>query len=279
MDNIKISIIVPCYNQAPFLPEALQSILDQTYQGWECIIVNDGSTDNTEVIALEWAKKDERFIYLFKNNGGLSSARNSGIMQACGEWILPLDSDDKIGSKYLELFIRSIKENPTLELIYCKAEIFGDTISSWNLRDYNYKKLLFANMIFCSAFFKKEIWEKVNGYDTELKKGREDWEFWINILTKDSHVLCLDYIGFFYRRKENSMDVSLNKDKEIKSFAENYIYEKHKGKYIEAFGTPQQILYEKMLQEERIWRFEQKEHNIYKNIITRILYRIIKLFL
>lgn len=98
-----ISVIVPCYNQAQFLDECLQSVLEQTYQNWECIIVNDGSPDNTEEVALEWTKKDVRFIYLKKDNGGLSSARNAGIEKAKGEWILPLDCDDKIGNQYLEL--------------------------------------------------------------------------------------------------------------------------------------------------------------------------------
>ena len=98
-----ISVVVPCYNQAQYLDECLQSVLNQTYQDWECIIVNDGSPDNTEEIAKNWVEKDTRFIYLSKENGGLSSARNAGIEIAKGEWILPLDADDKIGERYLEL--------------------------------------------------------------------------------------------------------------------------------------------------------------------------------
>lgn len=81
-----ISVIVPCYNQAQYLDECLQSVYDQTYQNWECIIVNDGSPDNTEEIVLQWTKKDARFNYLKKENGGLSSARNAGIDIAKGEF-------------------------------------------------------------------------------------------------------------------------------------------------------------------------------------------------
>ncbi|WP_374360648.1 glycosyltransferase family 2 protein, partial [Cloacibacterium sp.] len=73
-----ISVVVPCYNQAQYLDECLQSVLNQTYQDWECIIVNDGSPDHTEEIAKNWVEKDTRFIYLSKENGGLSSARNAG---------------------------------------------------------------------------------------------------------------------------------------------------------------------------------------------------------
>jgi glycosyltransferase involved in cell wall biosynthesis len=77
--NPKISVIVPCYNQAIYLDECLQSVLDQTHENWECIIVNDGSTDHTEETAKKWTEKDARFIYIYKKNGGLSSARNAGL--------------------------------------------------------------------------------------------------------------------------------------------------------------------------------------------------------
>ncbi len=94
--NPLISVIVPCYLQAEYLDECLQSVYDQTYSNWECIIVNDGSLDNTEEIAKRWLEKDNRFRYIYKENGGLSSARNAGIREAKGEWIQFLDSDDMI---------------------------------------------------------------------------------------------------------------------------------------------------------------------------------------
>ena len=98
-----ISVIVPCYNQAQYLDECLQSVLDQTYTDWECIIVNDGSPDHTEEIAKKWVEKDTRFIYLFKENGGLSSARNAGIEIAKGEWIQFLDCDDILKKEKFEI--------------------------------------------------------------------------------------------------------------------------------------------------------------------------------
>lgn len=101
--NPLISVIVPCYLQAEYLDECLQSVYDQTYSNWECIIVNDGSLDNTEEIAKRWLEKDNRFRYIYKENGGLSSARNAGIREAKGEWIQFLDSDDMIHkSKFID---------------------------------------------------------------------------------------------------------------------------------------------------------------------------------
>ena len=103
-----ISVIVPCYNQAQYLDECLQSVLDQTYTDWECIIVNDGSPDNTEDVAKKWVEKDTRFIYLSKENGGLSSARNAGIEIAKGEWILPLDAAEKYGKSGYGEYLKKI---------------------------------------------------------------------------------------------------------------------------------------------------------------------------
>lgn len=94
--NTLVSVIIPCYKQAQYLDEALQSVFNQTYANWECIIVNDGSPDNTAEVANWWLEKDRRFRYLIQENAGLSSARNSGIDYATGEFILPLDADDKI---------------------------------------------------------------------------------------------------------------------------------------------------------------------------------------
>ena len=86
-----ISVIIPCYNQAHFLDETLNSILTQSYDNWECIIINDGSLDATEKIGLDWSNKDSRFKYVKKENGGLSSARNKGLELAKGDFIQFLD--------------------------------------------------------------------------------------------------------------------------------------------------------------------------------------------
>lgn len=80
----RISVIVPCYRQAQFLPEALASVQSQTFPDWKCIIVNDGSPDNTAAVAREWVRKDSRCRYIEKPNGGLSSARNCGLKEARG---------------------------------------------------------------------------------------------------------------------------------------------------------------------------------------------------
>ena len=225
MNNPKVSIIVPCYNQAQYLSEALQSVLDQTYENWECIIVNDGSPDNTIEVAQEWVKKDSRFIYLYKENGGLSSARNAGIAIAEGEFILPLDADDRIGKDYTLLAMKTFQEDSDLKLVYCKAEKFGEESGSWNLPVFSLFELARQNMIFCSALYRKEDWSRVDGYDENMIFGLEDWEFWIAILKNGGEVKCLDEVEFYYRISENSMARTVNiKHKE---FSEKYVSKKH----------------------------------------------------
>ncbi|HPO73378.1 MAG TPA: glycosyltransferase family A protein, partial [Armatimonadota bacterium] len=88
------SVIIPAYNRARFLPECLESVLAQTFTDWECIIVDDGSTDGTRELVAEYVRRDSRFRYHWQENAGASAARNAGIERARGEWIAFLDSDD-----------------------------------------------------------------------------------------------------------------------------------------------------------------------------------------
>lgn len=230
-----ISIIVPCYNQAQYLEEALQSVLEQSYINWECIIVNDGSPDNTEEIALIWTQKDERFKYIYKENGGLSCARNKGIELAIGEFILPLDADDKIGKNYLKLGIEAFKDSLDLKVVYCIAEKFGIENGTWILDEYSRITLARRNMIFCSAIYRRKDWEMVGGYDVNMKYGWEDWEFWIALLKNGGSVKKIEYFGFYYRIKEQSMIKELDEVKRKELF--NYMSVKHADFFVECFGS------------------------------------------
>ena len=204
-----ISIIVPCYNQAQYLDECLQSVLDQTYTDWECIIVNDGSPDYTEEVAKKWVEKDNRFKYLLKPNGGLSSARNAGIEIAIGEWILPLDSDDKISNKYLELAEKEF--NKDYKLIYGKGIKFGDEDSVLELKEFSLSNLAFNNTFYASCFYNREDYKKLSGYNEDYIYGLEDWDFWIRLLEDGGKVFLIDEICFYYRIKTNSMLKNMQK--------------------------------------------------------------------
>lgn len=248
--NSVISIIVPCYNQAQYLDECLQSVLDQTYQDWECIIVNDGSPDNTEEIGKKWVEKDSRFKYICKENGGLSSARNAGIEIAKGKYILPLDADDRIAPNYLRSAFLEFEQNDNLKVVYGRAIKFGVVNEEWILPDYSPELLAIQNLIYCSGIYKKSDWERVNGYDINMKFGLEDWEFWIAILKDGGEVKKLNEIVFYYRVKEISMITSIKK--EYYNYSLDYIGIKHSKFYFQILGNFHQILQEKKERKESL---------------------------
>jgi glycosyltransferase involved in cell wall biosynthesis len=101
-----VSIIIPAYNYSHFLFETLGDIQKQTYQNWECIIVDDGSSDNTKEVVAQIVKKDQRFIYIYQNNKGPNAARNNGINHSKGEFIQFLDADDKMEHHKLEVQVK-----------------------------------------------------------------------------------------------------------------------------------------------------------------------------
>ncbi|MBC5863651.1 glycosyltransferase family A protein [Flavobacterium turcicum] len=242
MSHKKISVIVPCYNQVKYLNECLISVLNQTYSDWECIIVNDGSQDHTEKVALEWLEKDIRFRYLFQENQGLCSARNLGISNAVGEFILPLDADDKISSTYLANAIIEFENDSSLKLVYCLAEKFGEESGLWQLPDFNLYNLSQNNLIFCSAVYKKKDWELIGGYDSKMIYGWEDWEFWIAMLKNGGNVKRIEEVGFYYRIKSKSMLDSINYKNA--NYLSNYLSIKHADFFVKHYGS-----FKKMKQE------------------------------
>lgn len=240
-----ISVIVPCYDQAQYLSEALESVIDQTYSNWECIIINDGSTDNTEEIANQYLKKDSRFKYLYKVNGGLSSARNAGINMSAGQYILPLDADDKIGNTYLEKAVHLFENNAAIKLVYAKAEKFGVVNETWDLSPYTYHNMLLNNNIYCSAIFRRSDFDDTSGYDENMKNGYEDWDFWLQLLNEHDLVYQMDQVNFYCRQKGYS---SVYSNHELEIQGRKYIYKKHINKYLTHLPDPRYLVIEnKML--------------------------------
>lgn len=224
-----VSVIVPCYNQGIFLEETLLSVLAQNFKNWECILVNDGSTDNTEEICQQYCLQDNRFKYFYKENGGLSSSRNFGILKSFGKFILPLDSDDKIASNYFSLAVAILENEPNVKIVYGRAKYFGKRKGEWLLEDFSFEKLLATNLIYCSGFYRRRDYNQTNGYNENMKFGFEDWDFWISILENGGDVYKIDEIMFYYRIRHRSMARSLDTDK-IK-YLRIQLYNNHKIAY------------------------------------------------
>ena len=229
-----VSIIVPCYNQAIYLAECLNSVFEQTYSNWECLIIDDGSPDNTFEIANLFIEKDKRFKYFKKENGGLSSARNYGIKQSLGEFILPLDADDKIHQDYISEVVKIFVKDETITVVYCKARLFGTVNKRWYLPSFSPEKLAKDNIIFCSAVIRKKTIERVGGYDEQLIYGKEDWDLWIGIYCQGGKFYRINKILFYYRIKENSMILDYKKNHDKNFYTNSIILKKHHDFFTEA---------------------------------------------
>lgn len=216
--EVEVSVIIPCFNQAHFLPEALASVFEQTLESWECIIVNDGSTDETEEIAKRWCEKDPRFKYLSTENNGLSSARNLGLREAYGKWIQFLDADDYLEKDKLRASTNQYKKNSSLNLILTNFKCFEEVSKSYipafckidrkiNLETILLKwDLEFVIPIHC-AIFSREL---LNGGFNEDLKAKEDWLMWINVFSSSVRYAMINSDLVVYRIHKSSMSKDSN---------------------------------------------------------------------
>lgn len=279
--NVLVSIIVPCYMQAHFLGEALQSVLDQTYGNWECIIVNDGSPDNTELVAKQWIEKDARFKYLYKENGGLSSARNTGIKNSTGKFILPLDADDVLHPDYLKGTVPGLEGNNNVAIISCYSKFFvnriNDIVHELKPSGTNYRDLMFENKLIATSLFRKKCWEEVGGYDENMNKGFEDWEFWLNVTKRGWEFQFVEEFLFYYQKSKKSMLVdTINYHSEANM---EYIFRKHKEIYTTHFDNTAEVLFY-YIKTHRLGKMEIKQSLEYKigKVILKPYRMLFKLF-
>lgn len=191
--NNKVSIIIPCYKQAQFLPDAIESALAQTRKDVEVIVVNDGSPDNTSEVARRYPVK-----LIEQENKGLSAARNAGIKASAGGWIIALDADDKLHPQYVE---KTIGVN---DIVSTRVETFGTHVRTWRSplphNHPTHADLLIQNHINCSALFKKDVWTLAGGYDENMRDGYEDYEFWLRATELGFNITIVNESLFFYRK-------------------------------------------------------------------------------
>lgn len=204
----KISVVIPCYNQGVFLTEAIKSVLGQTYTEFEIIVVDDGSTDFETLTILDTI--DNPLVKVMRTpNGGLATARNRGIAASTGTIILPLDADDLIAPTYLEKGVEVFDADSGVGVVYSMADKFGVVNGLWHLPEYSPRLILKENMVFCSAMFHRESWERVGGYNKNMKHGWEDWDFWLSFCELGIRFFRIPEVLFHYRVREKSMTVSM----------------------------------------------------------------------
>lgn len=207
-----VSVIVPCYNYSRFLPDVFCSLISQSYKEWECIVVDDGSVDDTRQITEFWSKSDSRIRYLFQEHQGLSAARNTGLREARGSLLQFLDADDLLESEKFKVQTQFLAENPATDLVYGNFEYFSsiapdgtvNMVSSQN-RPYMQccsgdgiallETLIWDNPFVVSApLLRKRLLDFCDPFDEKLK-SHEDWDLWLRCALAGGRFDCLDTPG------------------------------------------------------------------------------------
>ena len=206
----KVSIVIPCYNHGPMLREALASIEQvRNTNLLEVIIVDDGSSEPDSVRTLSEIAEAGYWV-MSQPNRGVGAARNTGIRLAKGEFILPLDSDNRLRDVYLNEGVSLLRRNPSVGTVYADAEFFGERSGRWYIPDFNLLSLIRMNFIDACALYRKSLWEEVGGYDEQMPwMGVEDWDFWLRVAAHGGTFVHLSKIGFDYRVRSDSMIVKV----------------------------------------------------------------------
>ena len=213
-----ISIIVPIYNVENYLRQCLDSIMSQTYQNFECLLINDGSPDHSADICREYVEKDSRFRYFEKENGGVSSARNLGIERSKGQYITFIDSDDWVDSDYVEtLYDELIKENADIAVSTYKRFEMGDNCWYVHAFQRGYDKKVFTNKKLMDELLSLDGFDNSSRFVSGKLVHRnmleniafnvatpygEDMEFWFKIYMVSDRVVYVNKETYNYRTDE-----------------------------------------------------------------------------
>jgi len=227
-DKILFSIVVPVYNTANYLNKCIGSILNQSYDNYEIIVINDGSTDNSKEI-LEEYKANKKITIITQKNKGLSVARNNGIKKSKGDYIIFLDSDDYIDYKLLEKLYDNITDD--VELIRYQARTVNEnyeTIREYSEEEFGtisnddaIKKIVKYHFVENSWLYcyKRELFtQKKLKFDVGFI--HEDFGLTPLILLKSNKILSINYIGYNYLIRQNSI---MNDDKKVQKKCNDFI--------------------------------------------------------
>ncbi len=239
-----ISIIIPCYNSGSYIQEAIDSVL--AYSGnkaYEIIIINDGS-DDAHTLSLLALYSGKGYTVLSQENKGPAAARNCGCQHARSEYLLFLDSDNKIRPEYIDKGIEILDKFPDVGVVHGNPAFFGDTINArFNTRPFDFFAILMSNYIDICTVIRKKVWQDTGGFDeAKILFGHEDWEFWIRVGASAWKFHHIEETLFDYRVRHNSLIINSSGSENIMELRK-YVYNKH----LEIYIRHHRILYELFL--------------------------------
>ena len=237
-----VSVVMPCYNNGKYVGLAIESVQAQHYHDWELVIINDGSTDNSDEIIRRYANSDKRIKYVFQKNCGAAVARNRGVKEAKGEFICFLDADDWLAPQCLEDALTSFHEHSDCRLFYMKGENVDEASGKrtpFICYGGSYRSVLINGMSITIIIRRKDFLE-TGGFDESMKNGFEDWEFNIRFLYGNCNVIVSDRTLYYYRIHKSASRLS-NKEEHEDAQVQVYVYKKNMEKYVENLGSPIQL--------------------------------------
>jgi glycosyltransferase involved in cell wall biosynthesis len=230
---------MPCFNHGEFLAEAVASVIGIGRDDVELIVVDDGSTDERTRRELnKLVAQGTRVIR--QENKGLAAARNAGILASQGEYIFPLDADDRMRSGWIGQGIRILDSDPQVGVVYGDAQCFGERSDRWVVGLLVTDRLLRQNYIHASALYRRSVWEQNRGYDRTMPvQGTEDWDFWLGALEHGWRFAYVPELFFDYRIAKVSMRIhTIGREQQI----EEFIAIKHGPLYRNAWLSHQESL-------------------------------------
>lgn len=236
LDSPMVSIIIPCYNQAKYLIETTNSVLNQEYNNWECIIINDGSTDNTDQVASELCNKDQRITLISQENTGVCTARNNAIMGSNGKYILCLDADDLISPNFLVETVNLLEQNNDIKVATSNVYFFGRRKGKLVPKSYSLEILLAQNQLVITSLFRRSDFNRVGGFSNSMSEGFEDWDFWIRMIKDGGKIECAEDAVFYYRLLRSSRNNNIDIEKENRLRFK--LWDNHKELYSKYYVNP-----------------------------------------
>ncbi len=201
----KISIIVPIYNVEKYLRKCLDSLINQSFEDYEILCINDGSTDNSQNVIDEYVEKYPNLIYGYiKENGGLSDARNYGLKKAKGDYVLFVDSDDYLANDSLDILYKKVCLGYDIVVFnFYKVWDDGKKIACYNKATNNYKDFMVVFPMATNKIFKRSLFDD----EFKFKKGTlyEDLEFIPSLVLKTNRISFIDDCLYFYYQRESSI--------------------------------------------------------------------------
>ncbi len=202
--NAEVSVIIPCFNYGKYVQEAVDSVLAQSYNNLEVIVVDDGSTDPYTLEVLPRLEND-RVRILHQENQGLSMARNNGASVAKGNFLVFLDADDTLDEDSLALMLYQFVLNPEASAVFPQQHFFGDQNLVWACQEFNTYDLLWAAHVTVCIMIRRQVFMDSKKYQPSMKYGYEDWEFSLGLAGKGCQLRLLPLPIFNHRRHGRTM--------------------------------------------------------------------------